>query len=74
VAAFHTGPYGLHDLVTATHALFAAVAMAGLSRMAGTGHQRTAAGAQVLPTGWIPVTAETRPAVTRPGPRLRGCR
>ncbi|WP_327241436.1 hypothetical protein [Streptomyces sp. NBC_01320] len=62
-AAFYTGLYGLHDPVTATYALFAAVAMAGLSRIPGTGHQHAAVVAQVLPAGWILVTAGTLLAV-----------
>lgn len=72
VAAFHTGLYGLHDPVTATYTLFAAVAMAGLSRMAGTGHQHAAIEVQDLPAGWIPVTAEPCPRYA-PGPRWREC-
>ncbi|MFE7245747.1 FUSC family protein [Streptomyces sp. NPDC057580] len=63
VAAFYIGLYGLHDPVTATYALFAAVAMAGLSRIPGTGHQRAAVVIQVLPAGWILVTAGTLLAV-----------
>lgn len=63
VAAFHTGLYGLHDPVTATYALFAAVVTAGLSRIPGTGHQRAAVGVRALRAGWIPVTAGTLLAV-----------
>ncbi|MFB9578837.1 hypothetical protein [Streptomyces yanii] len=63
VAAFYIGLYSLHDPVTATYALFTAVAMAGLSRIPGTGHQRAAIVIRVLPAGWILVTTGTLLAV-----------
>ncbi|MET8030760.1 FUSC family protein [Streptomyces avermitilis] len=63
VAAFYTGLYGLHEPVTATYGLFAAVAMAGLSRIPGTGRRRAAVVIRVLPAGWILVTAGTLLAV-----------
>ncbi|WP_432139328.1 MULTISPECIES: FUSC family protein [unclassified Streptomyces] len=63
VAAFYIGLYGLHEPVTATYGLFAAVAMAGLSRIPGTGRQRAAVVVRVLPVGWFLVTAGTLLAV-----------
>ncbi|WP_232789721.1 FUSC family protein [Streptomyces jeddahensis] len=63
VAAFYLCLYGLHQPVTATYALFAAVAMAGLSRIPGTGRQRAAVVLRVLPVGWVLVAAGTLLAV-----------
>ncbi|MGW1028201.1 FUSC family protein [Streptomyces sp. NPDC002577] len=63
VAAFYVCLYGLHQPVTATYALFAAVAMAGLSRIPGTGRQRAVVVLRVLPVGWLLVTAGTLLAV-----------
>ncbi|MER5184289.1 FUSC family protein [Streptomyces sp. NPDC002896] len=63
VAAFYICLYGLHQPVTATYGLFAAVAMAGLSRIPGTGRQRAAVVLRVLPVGWVLVTAGTLLAV-----------
>ncbi|WP_240102871.1 FUSC family protein [Streptomyces sp. MUM 16J] len=63
VAVFSLSLYGLHQPVTATYGLFAAVAMAGLSRIPGTGRQRAAVIIRVLPVGWLLVTAGTLLAV-----------
>ncbi|MBT2454560.1 hypothetical protein [Streptomyces sp. ISL-86] len=41
-AGFYLCLYGLHQPVAATYALFAAVSMAGLSHIPGTGRQRAA--------------------------------
>ncbi|MBA4863639.1 FUSC family protein [Streptomyces sp. PSKA54] len=63
IAAFFIGLYGLNQPVTATYALFAAVAMAGLSRIPGTGRQRAAVVVRMLPVGLVLVTAGTLLAV-----------
>ncbi|MFF1838625.1 FUSC family protein [Streptomyces sp. NPDC058231] len=63
VVAFYIGLYGLHDPVAATYGLFAAVSMAGLSRIPGTGRQRAVVELRVLPVGWVLVTAGTLLAV-----------
>ncbi|MER8184463.1 FUSC family protein [Kitasatospora sp. NPDC094015] len=62
-AGFYSCLYGLDRPVAATYALFGAVAMAGLSRIPGTGRQRAAAVAWVLPAGWLLVTLGTLLAV-----------
>ncbi|MCP2311144.1 FUSC family protein [Kitasatospora paracochleata] len=56
VAGFYVGLYGLDRPVAATYALFGAVAMAGLSRIPGTGRQRARVVAQLLPLGWVLLT------------------
>ncbi|MCH0565889.1 FUSC family protein [Streptomyces sp. MUM 2J] len=63
VTVFYVALYGLHQPVTATYGLFGAVAMAGLSRIPGTGRQRAAVIARLLPVGWLLVTAGTLLAV-----------
>ncbi|MFD1659124.1 FUSC family protein [Streptomyces caeni] len=63
VAAFYICLYGLHDPLAATYGLFAVVAMAGLSRIPGTGRQRAVVITQLLPVGWLLVTAGTLLAV-----------
>ncbi|MBN0047580.1 FUSC family protein [Streptomyces actuosus] len=63
VSAFYVSLYGLHQPVTATYGLFAVVAMAGLSRIPGTGRQRAVVIARLLPVGWLLVTAGTLLAV-----------
>ncbi|MFE0641957.1 FUSC family protein [Streptomyces sp. NPDC058877] len=63
VTAFYIGLYGLHEPTTATYGLFAAVAMAGLSRIPGTGRQRAVVLVRLLPIGWLLVTAGTLLAV-----------
>ncbi|MFB7665801.1 FUSC family protein [Kitasatospora sp. NPDC056138] len=63
-AGFYPCLYVLHQPVTATYALFAAVAMGALSRIPGTGRQRAAVIARCLPIGWVLVTAGTLLAVS----------
>ncbi|WP_280670518.1 MULTISPECIES: FUSC family protein [unclassified Kitasatospora] len=62
-AGFYSCLYGLHQPVTATYALFAAVSMAGLSRIPGSGRQRAAVIARVLPLAWLLVSAGSLLAV-----------
>ncbi|MEV4617018.1 FUSC family protein, partial [Kitasatospora sp. NPDC049258] len=62
-AGFYLCLYGLDRPVAATYALFGAVAMAGLSRIPGTGRQRAAVVWRVLPAGWLLVTLGTLLAV-----------
>ncbi|MFJ1703795.1 FUSC family protein [Kitasatospora sp. NPDC088346] len=62
-AGFYLCLYGLGQPVTGTYALFAAVALAGLSRIPGTGRQRAAVLVRVLPAGWVLVTIGTLLAV-----------
>ncbi|WP_051967262.1 FUSC family protein [Kitasatospora mediocidica] len=52
-AGFYGCLYGLHQPVTATYALFASVAMAGLSRIPGSGRQRAAVLTRLLPLSWL---------------------
>ncbi|GAA2231283.1 MULTISPECIES: FUSC family protein [Kitasatospora] len=63
-AGFYPCLYLLEKPVTATYALFAAVAMGSLSRIPGTGRQRAAVIARALPVGWALVTAGTLLAVS----------
>ncbi|WP_344466480.1 FUSC family protein [Kitasatospora kazusensis] len=63
-AGFYLGLYGLHQPVVALYALFGPVALAGLSRIPGSGRQRAATILRVLPAGWLLVTAGTLLAVT----------
>lgn len=62
-AGFYLCLYGLHEPVAATYALFAAVAMAGLSHIPGTGRQQAAVVVRLLPVAWVLVTAGTYLAV-----------
>ncbi|MEV0415886.1 FUSC family protein, partial [Streptomyces sp. NPDC050448] len=55
--------YGLDAPVSATYALFAAVSLAGLSRIPGTGRQRAAVMVRLLPVACVLVTAGTFLAV-----------
>ncbi|MDH6124389.1 FUSC family protein [Kitasatospora sp. GP82] len=63
-AGFYPCLYGLHQPVTATYALFSAVAMGALSRIPGTGRQRAAVILRALPIGWVLVAAGTVLAVS----------
>jgi uncharacterized membrane protein YccC len=58
-AGFYLFRYGLDRPVAATYALFAAVALGGLSRIPGTGRQRAAVVLRLLPVGWLLVIAGT---------------
>lgn len=62
-AGFYGFLYGLDQQVGATYALFAAVAMAGLSRIPGTGRQRSAFLVRALPTACALVIVGTLLAV-----------
>ncbi|MEV8532407.1 FUSC family protein [Streptomyces sp. NPDC051211] len=62
-AAFYLLLYGFDQSVAATYGLFGAVALAGLSRIPGTGRQRAAALLRVLPAGWLLVVVGTFLAV-----------
>ncbi|MET9881735.1 FUSC family protein [Streptomyces sp. NPDC006430] len=55
--------YGAGQPVSATYALFAAVSLAGLSRIPGTGRQRAAVMVRLLPVACLLVTAGTFLAV-----------
>ncbi|MFG3052622.1 FUSC family protein [Kitasatospora sp. NPDC048239] len=55
--------YGLDQQVAALYALFSSVAMAALSRIPGTGRQRAAVLARVLPAAWLLVAVGTALAV-----------
>ncbi|WP_328940444.1 FUSC family protein [Streptomyces sp. NBC_00250] len=58
-AGFYLFLYGFDSAVAATYALFAAVAMAGLSHIPGTGRQRAATLLPVVPACWILITIGT---------------
>ncbi|WP_328314887.1 FUSC family protein [Streptomyces sp. NBC_00442] len=58
-AGFYLFRYGLGLPVAATYALFAAVAVGGLSRIPGTGRQRAATVARALPVCWLLVAVGT---------------
>jgi uncharacterized membrane protein YccC len=58
-AGFFLFRYGLERPVAATYALFATVALGGLSRIPGTGRQRAAIVLRVLPVCWLLVVAGT---------------
>ncbi|WP_329200978.1 MULTISPECIES: FUSC family protein [unclassified Streptomyces] len=60
---FYTFLYVLHRTVPATYALFAAVSLAVLSRIPGTGRQRAAQLVRVLPLACVLVTLGTLLAV-----------
>ncbi|QGV77201.1 FUSC family protein [Streptomyces ficellus] len=62
-AGFFACVYGWGLPVVGTYALFAVVAMAGLSRIPGTGRQRATVVASLLPAGWVLVTVGTFLAV-----------
>ncbi|MFF4842993.1 FUSC family protein [Streptomyces collinus] len=56
---FYLFRYGLDRPVSATYALFTAVALGGLSKIPGTGRQRAAMAARLLPVCWAVVVAGT---------------
>ncbi|ROP47480.1 fusaric acid resistance family protein [Streptomyces sp. PanSC9] len=58
-AGFFLFRYGLGDPVAATYALFATVALGGLSRIPGTGRQRAAVVARMVPVCWVLVVVGT---------------
>ncbi|MFF0275487.1 FUSC family protein [Streptomyces sp. NPDC004330] len=58
-AGFYLFLYGFDSPVAATYALFAAVAMAGLSRIPGNGRQRAATLLPVVPACWVLITIGT---------------
>ncbi|MEV6833973.1 FUSC family protein [Streptomyces sp. NPDC051133] len=58
-AGFYLFRYGLDRPVAATYALFAAVALGGLSRIPGTGRQRAALVLRLVPVCWVLVVAGT---------------
>ncbi|MET7759239.1 FUSC family protein [Streptomyces sp. NPDC005389] len=58
-AGFYLFLYGFDSAVAATYALFAAVAMAGLSHIPGTGRQRAATLLPVVPACWVLITVGT---------------
>ncbi|MGW7342309.1 FUSC family protein [Streptomyces sp. NPDC054854] len=58
-AGFYLLLYGFDSAVAATYALFAAVALAGLSHIPGTGRQRAAVVLPLLPVCWILITIGT---------------
>ncbi|MEU8519004.1 FUSC family protein [Streptomyces sp. NPDC048577] len=62
-AGFYLFLYGLGQPVAATYALFAAVALAGLSHIPGTGRQRAAVLLRLVPVAWLLVAAGTFLAV-----------
>ncbi|WP_284581354.1 FUSC family protein [Streptomyces sp. 2P-4] len=62
-AAFYLFLYGFGETTAATYALFAAVSMAGLSRIPGTGRQRAAVLARLVPVCWLLVAVGTYLAV-----------
>ncbi|MFE5966092.1 FUSC family protein [Streptomyces sp. NPDC056463] len=58
-AGFYLFLYGFGSSVAATYALFAAVSMAGLSHIPGTGRQRARVLVPVVPACWVLVTIGT---------------
>ncbi|MEU6948479.1 FUSC family protein [Streptomyces sp. NPDC046316] len=58
-AGFYLFLYGFDSAVAATYALFAAVAMAGLSHIPGTGRQRAAILLPAVPVCWVLITIGT---------------
>ncbi|WP_229908797.1 FUSC family protein [Streptomyces griseosporeus] len=52
-SGFYVFRYGLDRSVAATYALFAAIALGGLSRIPGTGRQRAAVLLRALPLCWV---------------------
>ncbi|MFF7238877.1 FUSC family protein [Streptomyces collinus] len=56
---FYLFRYGLDRPVSATYALFAAVALGGLSKIPGTGRQRAAVATRLLPVCWAVVVVGT---------------
>ncbi|MEU6882458.1 FUSC family protein [Streptomyces sp. NPDC046712] len=62
-AGFYLFLYGFDQPVAATYALFAAVSLAGLSRIPGTGRQRAVVLLKLLPAAWVVVAVGTFLAV-----------
>ncbi|MFE3554920.1 FUSC family protein [Streptomyces sp. NPDC059193] len=62
-AGFYLFLYGFGSADAATYAVFAAVAMAGLSRIPGTGRQRAAVVLRAMPACWVLITIGTYLAV-----------
>ncbi|MEV4945686.1 FUSC family protein [Streptomyces sp. NPDC053755] len=62
-SCFYLFLYGFEVPVAATYALFAAVALAGLSRIPGTGRQRACVLIRLLPAAWLLIAAGTFLAV-----------
>lgn len=62
-ASFFVCLYALDRPVAATYALFAAVSMAALSHIPGTGRQRAAVMAKATPTAWLLLTIGTYLAI-----------
>ncbi|GGI94197.1 hypothetical protein GCM10010121_000680 [Streptomyces brasiliensis] len=58
-AGFYLFRYGLDNPVAATYALFAAVALAGLSKIPGTGRQRAVVVLRLVPVCWLLVVVGT---------------
>ncbi|RKT03384.1 fusaric acid resistance family protein [Streptomyces sp. 3211.6] len=58
-AGFYLFLYGFGSSVAATYALFSAVALAGLSRIPGTGPQRAATVLRLVPACWLLVVTGT---------------
>ncbi|MEV0451864.1 FUSC family protein [Streptomyces sp. NPDC050600] len=58
-AGFYTLLYGFDLAVGATYALFGAIAMAGLSRLPGSGRQRAMLLVGVVPVCWVLITLGT---------------
>ncbi|MGW6420192.1 FUSC family protein [Streptomyces sp. NPDC055055] len=58
-AGFYVLLYGFDLAVGATYALFGAIAMAGLSRLPGSGRQRATLLAGVVPVCWVLITLGT---------------
>ncbi|MEU8774259.1 FUSC family protein [Streptomyces sp. NPDC048606] len=62
-AGFYLFLYGFGQTVAATYALFAAVSLAGLSRIPGTGRQRAEVLVRLIPAVWLLIAAGTFLAV-----------
>lgn len=62
-AGFYLFLYGFGSADGATYALFAAVALAGLSRIPGTGRQRASVLLRLVPACWVLITIGTYLAV-----------
>lgn len=58
-AGFYLLLYGFGSTVAATYALFAAVALAGLSHIPGTGRQRAVVVLRLVPACWVLITIGT---------------
>ncbi|MFF9909208.1 FUSC family protein [Streptomyces sp. NPDC013457] len=58
-AGFYLFLYGFDSSVAATYALFAAISMAGLSHIPGTGRQRARVLIPVVPACWVLITIGT---------------